>query len=270
MSPIGPDSTSFWLSPPLSQINQPLTLSLNIIIKKKNSFIQSFKKLQFLALTSFYSQDGCNLVFDHVNGTLLVGQSTILVQFEVSSLINRWIAMTWHLNDDGDARSVHLFIILFSLSFSNSYSTVDPHSFKDQLWFWINNIQLRVPNSVVLLVGTHCDQCIDQEEVMEKKKDIEEKVKAMLAHRRMVLKQQRHNLEENMDLSLFIDQADELDCLLEYNLKVLIGCNKLPLTLFFDFLQACLKKLVCQWNSVWAHTRFFRIFYLNKSMMKRP
>ncbi|TKS69512.1 Malignant fibrous histiocytoma-amplified sequence 1 -like protein [Collichthys lucidus] len=111
-----------------------------------------------------------------------------------------------------------------------SYSTVDPHSFKDQLWFWINNIQLRVPNSVVLLVGTHCDQCIDQEEVMEKKKDIEEKVKAMLAHRRMVLKQQRNNLEENMDPSLFMDQVDELDCLLEYNLKVLdlvtVDCTK--------------------------------------------
>ncbi|XP_051235438.1 malignant fibrous histiocytoma-amplified sequence 1 homolog [Dicentrarchus labrax] len=111
-----------------------------------------------------------------------------------------------------------------------SYSIVEPHSFKDQLWFWINNIQLRVPDSVVLLVGTHCDQCRDQEEVMEKKKDIEEKVKTMLANRRMVLKQQKKNLEENTDLSLFTDQLDELDCLLEYNLKVLdlltIDCTR--------------------------------------------
>uniref|UniRef100_A0A4W6ENK4 Si:ch211-210p4.6 n=1 Tax=Lates calcarifer TaxID=8187 RepID=A0A4W6ENK4_LATCA len=111
-----------------------------------------------------------------------------------------------------------------------SYSIVDPQSFNDQLWFWINNIQLRVPDSVVLLVGTHCDQCRDQEEVMEKKKDIEEKVKTMLENRRMVLKQQKKNLEENTDPSLFTDQVDELDCLLEYNLKVLdlvtLDCTK--------------------------------------------
>nr|XP_046250861.1 probable serine/threonine-protein kinase roco5 isoform X2 [Scatophagus argus] len=111
-----------------------------------------------------------------------------------------------------------------------SYSIVDPDSFKDQLWFWINNIQLRVPNSVILLVGTHCDQCRDQEEVMEKKKDIEEKVQTKLANRRMVLERQKKNLQENLNVSLFMDQLDELDCLLEYNLKVLnllaIDCTK--------------------------------------------
>uniref|UniRef100_UPI0037E8CCFE malignant fibrous histiocytoma-amplified sequence 1 n=1 Tax=Semicossyphus pulcher TaxID=241346 RepID=UPI0037E8CCFE len=111
-----------------------------------------------------------------------------------------------------------------------SYSIVDPQSFKDQLWFWINNIQLRVPDSVVLLVGTHCDQCRDQEEVTEKKEDIEGKVKTMLADRRTVLEQQKRNLEENMNPSLFTDQLDELECLLEYNLKVLdlitIDCTK--------------------------------------------
>ncbi|XP_074478787.1 malignant fibrous histiocytoma-amplified sequence 1 [Sebastes fasciatus] len=111
-----------------------------------------------------------------------------------------------------------LVILTFDLA---SYSIVDPHSFKDQLWFWINNIQLRVPDSVVLLVGTHCDQCRDQEEVMEKKEDIEEKVEIMLAKRKTVLKHLKKNLEENMDVSLFTDQLDELDCLLEYNLKVL-------------------------------------------------
>ncbi|XP_071345529.1 malignant fibrous histiocytoma-amplified sequence 1 homolog isoform X2 [Trachinotus anak] len=103
----------------------------------------------------------------------------------------------------------------------NLASIENPQSFKDQLWFWINNIQLRVPDSVVLLVGTHCDQCRDQEEVMEKKTDIEEKVKTMLANRTMVLKHQKRNLEENTDPSLFTDQVDDLDCLLEYNLKVL-------------------------------------------------
>ncbi|CAJ1049606.1 malignant fibrous histiocytoma-amplified sequence 1 homolog [Xyrichtys novacula] len=112
-----------------------------------------------------------------------------------------------------------------------SYSTVDPQSFKDKIWFWINNIQLRVPDSVVLLVGTHCDQCKDQKEVMEKKDDIEEKVKTMLANRRAVLQQQKRNLEEDLNPSLFADQLDELDCLLEYNLKVLdllpINCTKI-------------------------------------------
>ncbi|XP_034535462.1 malignant fibrous histiocytoma-amplified sequence 1 homolog [Notolabrus celidotus] len=103
----------------------------------------------------------------------------------------------------------------------SSYSIIDPQSFKDKLWFWINNIQLRVPDSVVLLVGTHCDQCKDQEEVMEKKNDIEGKVKTMLANRKAVLKQQKRNLEDNINPSLFVDQLDELDCLLEYNLKVL-------------------------------------------------
>ncbi|XP_070817242.1 malignant fibrous histiocytoma-amplified sequence 1 homolog [Chaetodon trifascialis] len=128
----------------------------------------------------------------------------------------------------------HVFItpralVILTIDLS-SYSIVDPHSFKDQLFFWINNIQLRVPDSVVLLVGTHCDQCRDQEEVMEKKRDIEEKVKTMLANRRMILQHQKKNLEENKDLFLFTDQLDELDSLLEYNLKVLdlitIDCTR--------------------------------------------
>lgn len=109
---------------------------------------------------------------------------------------------------------------------------MDPQSFKDQVWFWMNNIQLRVPDSVVLLVGTHCDQCRDQEEVMEKKKDIEEKVRIMLANRKMVLKHQKKNLEENMDASLFTDQLDELDCLLEYNLKVFFFSIRLASKIF--------------------------------------
>ncbi|KAM4602463.1 malignant fibrous histiocytoma-amplified sequence 1 [Polymixia lowei] len=112
-----------------------------------------------------------------------------------------------------------------------SYSIGDPESFKDKLWFWINNIQLRVPDSLVLLVGTHCDQCRDQEEVMEKKRDIDEKVKNMLAIRKRVLKQQRKNLDEGHDPSLFHDQLDELERLLEYNLRVLdlitIDCTRI-------------------------------------------
>ncbi|XP_039460589.1 malignant fibrous histiocytoma-amplified sequence 1 homolog isoform X3 [Oreochromis aureus] len=112
-----------------------------------------------------------------------------------------------------------------------SYSTVNPESFKDQIWFWLNNIQLRVPDAVVMLVGTHCDQCRDLEEVMEKKKDIDEKVNIMLANRKMVLKYQKKNLEENTDTFLYMDQVDEIDSLLDYNLKVLdlltLDCTKI-------------------------------------------
>uniref|UniRef100_A0A7N6FLI0 Uncharacterized protein n=1 Tax=Anabas testudineus TaxID=64144 RepID=A0A7N6FLI0_ANATE len=59
--------------------------------------------------------------------------------------------------------------------------------------------------------------------VLEKKKNIEEKVKTMLTNRRMVLKQRKRNLEESTDPALFMDQVDELDCLLEYKLKVIRG-----------------------------------------------
>lgn len=60
---------------------------------------------------------------------------------------------------------------------------------------------------------------------MNKKKDIEEKVRTMLVNRRMVLKHQKKYLEENKDPSLFTDQLDELDCHLEYNLKVGLRIN---------------------------------------------
>jgi len=58
---------------------------------------------------------------------------------------------------------------------------------------------------------------------MEKKKDIEEKVKTMLENRRMVLIQQKKNLEESKNPALYMDQLDELDCLLDYNLKVVMN-----------------------------------------------
>ena len=77
-----------------------------------------------------------------------------------------------------------------------SYHTEDPKSFSEKVGFWINNIQLKVPNSVVLLVGTHTDQCKDGMEMLEKKNDIEKKVKQMLAERKDSLEQQRKNLEE--------------------------------------------------------------------------
>lgn len=72
---------------------------------------------------------------------------------------------------------------------------------------------------MILLVGTHCDQCRDEEEVIEKKKDIDERVTNMLENRKKVFKQLKKNLEDN-DPSLFSDQMNELDCLLEYTLQV--------------------------------------------------
>lgn len=84
-----------------------------------------------------------------------------------------------------------------------------------------------MPNAVVMLVGTHCDQCRDLEEVMEKKKDIDEKVNIMLVNRKMVLKYQKKNLEENTDPFLYMDQVDEIDSLLDYNLKVMTGMIKI-------------------------------------------
>lgn len=72
---------------------------------------------------------------------------------------------------------------------------------------------------------------------MEKKRHIEEKVNTMLANRRIVLKYQKKNLEvmeEHIDSSVFTDQLDELDCLLEYNLKVLIIYGHM---LIFEYLS---------------------------------
>ncbi|KAL6461475.1 hypothetical protein MHYP_G00296190 [Metynnis hypsauchen] len=112
----------------------------------------------------------------------------------------------------------------------SSYHTEDPKSFSEKVGFWINNIQLKVPNSVVLLVGTHADQCKDAMEVLGKKNDIEKKVKQMLSERKESLEQQRKNLKELDDLSLFSEQMSDIERLTEYKLKVLdlipIDCTK--------------------------------------------
>lgn len=111
-----------------------------------------------------------------------------------------------------------------------SYSIQDSQSYKDKVWFWINNIQLRVPDSVVIPVGTHCDQCLNEEEVKEKAADIDSKVKAMLEDREIVLRLQKKKLEEEGDSKQFSDQINELDQLLDYKLQVMelitIDCTK--------------------------------------------
>ncbi|XP_036400129.1 malignant fibrous histiocytoma-amplified sequence 1 [Megalops cyprinoides] len=112
-----------------------------------------------------------------------------------------------------------------------SYSVKDPQSFNESVSFWINNVQLRVPDSVVLLVGTHLDQCRDEGEVREKKEHIEMSIRDMLEERRENLEQRIKNIkEEQKDPAMFSDHLRDLDQLTEYHLKVIglipIDCTK--------------------------------------------
>ncbi|XP_026562224.1 malignant fibrous histiocytoma-amplified sequence 1 homolog [Pseudonaja textilis] len=78
-------------------------------------------------------------------------------------------------------------------------------SFKDLVGFWISNLFMRVPNSVVLPVGTHVDAC-SEEEVEEKKKDIMCKIQAMLKERQTILSHLITNLEDNEESEFYEDQ----------------------------------------------------------------
>uniref|UniRef100_W5LWH4 Si:ch211-210p4.6 n=1 Tax=Lepisosteus oculatus TaxID=7918 RepID=W5LWH4_LEPOC len=102
-----------------------------------------------------------------------------------------------------------------------SYSIGDPQSFKEEVSFWINNVLMRVPDSVVLPVGTHIDKCENSEEIKEKKADIEINIKKMLDEREARLEQRRKNIREKMEPALFSDQTCRLDQVTGYNLKVL-------------------------------------------------
>lgn len=111
-----------------------------------------------------------------------------------------------------------------------SYQIENSKSFNEKVGFWIKNIQLKIPESVVLLVGTHVDQCTDETEVKEKKKEIEEKVTKMLEMHKSNLDQQRENLQNMENPSLYSDQINQIQRLTEYKLKVLdlvpIDCTK--------------------------------------------
>ncbi|KAK7170134.1 hypothetical protein R3I94_000389 [Phoxinus phoxinus] len=106
---------------------------------------------------------------------------------------------------------------------------MDDQSFKKNVDFWIKNLQLKIPDSVVLLVGTHVDQCTETE-VNEKKKHIEERVKKMLENHTVTLELRRKNLQDGDNPSLNYDQIDQIERLTEYKLKVLefilIDCTK--------------------------------------------
>ncbi|XP_050969628.1 malignant fibrous histiocytoma-amplified sequence 1 homolog [Labeo rohita] len=127
----------------------------------------------------------------------------------------------------------HVFItaqafVILAIDLS-SYN-MDVQSFKENVGFWIKNLQLKIPDSVVLLVGTHVDQCKNENEVTEKKKHIEEQVKEMLDTHTTNLNQQRKNFQEMENSSSYRDQINQIERLTEYKLKVLdlvpIDCTK--------------------------------------------
>ncbi|KPP77736.1 malignant fibrous histiocytoma-amplified sequence 1-like, partial [Scleropages formosus] len=101
------------------------------------------------------------------------------------------------------------------------YSIEDPQSFRDNVSFWIRNIQLRVPESVVLPVGTHTDKCRDPAEVREKKKDIERRINDLLEEGKEALKQREKNIREEKDPELFSNQLNTLQQLASLKLRVL-------------------------------------------------
>lgn len=98
---------------------------------------------------------------------------------------------------------------------------MDEKSFKDNVGFWIKNLQLKVPDSVVLLVGTHVDQCKDETEVNEKKKHIKDEVDKMVEMHQANLNHRRNNLQRDDDPNLNCDQIKQIERLAEYKLKVI-------------------------------------------------
>lgn len=115
----------------------------------------------------------------------------------------------------------HEFGILF-LSFPR-YQTNDK-TFKDLVGFWINNLSMRVPDSVVLPVGTHVD-CCREEEVEEKRRDIMAKIAAMLVERKSNLAHFINNLEGSEEPEFYVDQWERLkemeSCTLTVGLRLL-------------------------------------------------
>lgn len=63
-------------------------------------------------------------------------------------------------------------------------------TFKELVGFWINNLSIGVPDSVVLPVGTHMD-CSQQQDIAEMTHGIMARITAMLAERK-----QPHSLHQ--------------------------------------------------------------------------
>ncbi|NWU06250.1 MFHA1 protein, partial [Cephalopterus ornatus] len=87
---------------------------------------------------------------------------------------------------------------------------------------------MRVPNSVVLPVGTHVD-CCQEEEVEEKRQDIMAKITAMLAERKSNLAHCINNLEGSEEPKFYVDQWERLkemeSCTLTILNLVAVNCT---------------------------------------------
>ncbi|NXI91215.1 MFHA1 protein, partial [Psophia crepitans] len=87
---------------------------------------------------------------------------------------------------------------------------------------------MRVPNSVVLPVGTHVD-CCQEEEVEEKRHDIMAKIVAMLAERKSNLAHFIDNLEGSEEPEFYMDQWERLkemeSCTLTILNLVAVNCT---------------------------------------------
>ncbi|NXD24761.1 MFHA1 protein, partial [Spelaeornis formosus] len=87
---------------------------------------------------------------------------------------------------------------------------------------------MRVPNSVVLPVGTHVD-CCQEQEVAEKTQDIMARVTAMLAERRSNLTHFIDNLEGSEEPKFYVDQWEKLkemeNCTLTILNLVAVNCT---------------------------------------------
>uniref|UniRef100_A0A3B3R3U9 Si:ch211-210p4.6 n=2 Tax=Paramormyrops kingsleyae TaxID=1676925 RepID=A0A3B3R3U9_9TELE len=128
----------------------------------------------------------------------------------------------------------HIFItphalVILAIDLS-SYIVEDAQSFEDQVSFWINNVLMRVPDSVLLLVGTHADQCKDAEERRKKKEDIEKKINDLLEERMSNLDQQISHIIDKSQQDEFSEHLTQLHQLKCYTLKVssliTIDCTK--------------------------------------------
>ncbi|XP_056383100.1 malignant fibrous histiocytoma-amplified sequence 1 homolog [Hyla sarda] len=107
----------------------------------------------------------------------------------------------------------HVFITPYALVILvvnlHRYQVADEQNFTDLVGFWIKNLVMRVPNSVVMMVGTHTDLC-QPGQMEEKSKDIDEKITRMLDEHKANLNHFINNLEERQDSELYLEQADKL------------------------------------------------------------
>uniref|UniRef100_A0A8C4RIY7 Si:ch211-210p4.6 n=1 Tax=Erpetoichthys calabaricus TaxID=27687 RepID=A0A8C4RIY7_ERPCA len=111
-----------------------------------------------------------------------------------------------------------LVILVINLA---SYQIEEPDSFKKDVAFWINNILMRVPDSVVLPVGTHVDKCSSLEVMMAKKEDIEKRIQQMMKKMKENIQLRMENFSEKNDAELFFDQSNKLNSLMDCDLQVL-------------------------------------------------